>query len=503
MGGRIIPAATRRALRPYKFGLVLSVACIACVYGYLRGAWEDVADGRRLTQLDSEVATISDGAERPSLQWAMINLAGLLYMFLALSIVCDEFFVPALEVITENTGLSPDVAGATFMAAGGSAPEFFTSVVGSLAYPPSDVGIATIVGSAVFNVLFVIGACGIAAPTTLQLTGYPLARESLFSVLHLATLVAWFWDGKVELWESGVQFCLYVVYAIFMAYSSKVEDMINDRLEYSNLDADGDGFITKAEASKDSEVAAAFDKLDVDNDGKLSKKEVQLFFRHRRQMRKIADEVEHEDEPAATLMPPAEGGAKAWIYYILALPIHVALIFTVPDVRRTWPGTFWKKLYPVEFLFAIVWVAIFSYSMVKCSEVVGDWSGVDERILALTLLAAGTSVPDLLTSVIVTLQGHGDMAISSSIGSNIFDVCVGLPVPWMIFSVIYGEPVQVFTTPKTMCIQVGSLVAMLLVVILSIMWANWKLSKPLGYVMIVLYVGFMVVSIYQVTSEGE
>lgn len=50
--------------------------------------------------------------------------------------------------------------------------------------------------------------------------------------------------------------------------------------------------------------------------------------------------------------------------------------------------------------------------------------------MGLTFLAAGTSVPDLLTSVIVARQGQGDMAVSSSIGSNIFDVLVGLPFPW-------------------------------------------------------------------------
>ena len=45
--------------------------------------------------------------------------------------------------------------------------------------------------------------------------------------------------------------------------------------------------------------------------------------------------------------------------------------------------------------------------------------------MGLTLLAAGTSIPDLLTSVIVARKGLGDMAVSSSVGSNIFDVCMG------------------------------------------------------------------------------
>ena len=47
------------------------------------------------------------------------------------------------------------------------------------------------------------------------------------------------------------------------------------------------------------------------------------------------------------------------------------------------------------------------------------------QIMGLTFLAAGTSIPDLITSVIVARKGFGDMAVSSSVGSNIFDVTVG------------------------------------------------------------------------------
>lgn len=43
----------------------------------------------------------------------------------------------------------------------------------------------------------------------------------------------------------------------------------------------------------------------------------------------------------------------------------------------------------------------------------------------MTILAAGTSIPDLITSIIVARKGYGDMAVSSSIGSNMFDITVG------------------------------------------------------------------------------
>ena len=55
-------------------------------------------------------------------------------MFAGIAIVCDDYFVPALEAIVEKLGLSDDVAGATFMAAGSSAPELFTSVIGEYFY---------------------------------------------------------------------------------------------------------------------------------------------------------------------------------------------------------------------------------------------------------------------------------------------------------------------------------------------------------------------------------
>jgi hypothetical protein len=87
----------------------------------------------------------------------VLYIIGCFYLFLALAIICDEMFVPSLEVIAEQLDMGPDVAGATLMAAGGSAPELFTSAIGT--FQKSDVGFGTIVGSAVFNVLFVIAMC--------------------------------------------------------------------------------------------------------------------------------------------------------------------------------------------------------------------------------------------------------------------------------------------------------------------------------------------------------
>merc|ERR1712176_968014 len=135
-----------------------------------------------------------------------------------------------------------------------------------------------------------------------------------------------------------------------------------------------------------------------------------------------------------------------------------------------------------------------SVIMVHCSEEVGAWTGIDPRILALTLLAWGTSVPDLLTSVLVTLQGHGDMAVSSSIGSNIFDVTVGLPVPWLIYSAINSGKGKAVSSNGLGC-SIGLLLLMLVTLITSILATGWKMNRTMGFLMLILYCCFVVVSL--------
>ena len=127
----------------------------------------------------------------------ILHILGVIYMFIALAVVCDEFFIPALEVITEKLGVSEDVAGATFMAAGGSAPELFTSVIGVF-ISHDDVGIGTIVGSAVFNILFVLSMCAIFSKSVLELTWWPLFRDVSFYSLILITLMIFFRDNRIE-----------------------------------------------------------------------------------------------------------------------------------------------------------------------------------------------------------------------------------------------------------------------------------------------------------------
>ncbi|KAJ7409475.1 hypothetical protein WISP_115025 [Willisornis vidua] len=157
----------------------------------------------------------------------------ILYMFLAVSIVCDDYFLPSLEIISECLGLSQDVAGATFMAAGSSAPELVTAFL---------------------------------------------------------------------------------------------------------------------------------------------------------------------DHPNVFTMPEADMKRILWV---LSLPIITLLYLTIPDCRRQ----FWRNWFMVTFLISAAWISAITYVLVWMITIAGETLGIPESVMGLTLLAAGTSVPDTVASVLVARKG--------------------------------------------------------------------------------------------------
>jgi sodium/potassium/calcium exchanger 2 len=130
-----------------------------------------------------------------------------------------------------------------------------------------------------------------------------------------------------------------------------------------------------------------------------------------------------------------------------------------------------------------------TYFMVDGAEIVGNTLGIPIVIMGITVLATGTSVPDLISSVIVARKGEGDMALSSSIGSNIFDILIGLPVPWLLYSVTHFKPVHVYS--DNLIISIMVLILMEVAVIFTIKVCDWKMNPKMGLLMFGFYGIFM------------
>jgi len=499
-------------------------------------------------------------------------ILGVIYMFVALAIVCDEFFVPALDVIIEFLGCSEDVAGATFMAAGGSAPELFTSIIGVfIAF--SDVGIGTIVGSAVFNILFVIGMCALFSKTVLHLTWWPLLRDCTFYSISLLTLIGFFIDNTIMWYEALGLLSIYFSYVAFMKINQYAERAAKKLLSKNKVTRvrSTDHLVPSHHsaaaalagvtgAAMSGVVAGETQKthtgipvlhagshfrhgllqlmihtIDPMHDGKVDEKATQLHAIA--SLKVLLDATKPQDGVNGTgggatgdlaqdsgrasqgteegvqsagqtngnqmEVPEAEGevqpevldmkfplkGLDKQITYIVLFPLIFPLWLTLPDTR----GERGKKFFYITFIGSILWIAAFSYLMVWWSTITGNAFSIPPEVMGLTFLAAGTSIPDLITSVIVARKGFGDMAVSSSVGSNIFDVTVGLPLPWLIFTIVFQKPVTV--SSAGMVCSIAILFLMLMLVFFSILIFNWKMTKGMGFSMFIFYFLFVIVSL--------
>merc|ERR1740139_981151 len=210
----------------------------------------------------------------------------------------------------------------------------------------------------------------------------------------------------------------------------------------------------------------------------------------------VVDDAEHmTNAPADTIretlrVPDQENtSVLGYVGWVLLLPIVGVLFLTVPDVRK--PGN--SSYCYLAFFMSIAWIGIMSYFMVLWTEVIGNTFDIPSILMGMTFIAAGTSMPDLLSSVVVAKKGFGDMAVSSSIGSNIFDITVGLPVPWLAYIIFKQKKVEVVADNVLQNILI--LLCMLLAVIVTIMANKWTMSKLLGGIMFGLYLAYLIQAI--------
>ncbi|CAD7971830.1 unnamed protein product [Amoebophrya sp. A25] len=197
------------------------------------------------------------------LWWVLIA-----YMFFAQATVCDEWFVPAIEVVCEKYGIPEDVAGATLMALGCNGPEMFTNAI-ALFITHSDVGVGTIVGSEIFNLLLIVGVSIIATPNVeqlgLQIDKYPFIRDCFFYMLSILLLYWVLQDEKVTFVESLTLLCFAGVFGAAVGLTDRVLIAAGIRQAKSAEDAMETG-TAKTESSYtslegDGSTEAAFAKL--------------------------------------------------------------------------------------------------------------------------------------------------------------------------------------------------------------------------------------------------
>ncbi|XP_037549138.1 sodium/potassium/calcium exchanger 5 [Nematolebias whitei] len=407
------------------------------------------------------------------------------YMLLAVSRVCDGYFLPSLEVISERLGLSQDVAGATFMAAGSSAPELVTAFLGVFV-TKGDIGISTIVGSAVYNMLGICAACGLLASMAGRLTCWPLFRDCLAYGVSVAAVIAIISDNKVFWYEAASLLLVYGVYIVVLCFDLRISDFVLRKLSPcctclgsgSGKNIENQPLIGwNDDTSRRIRGRSRTDSGIFQDDSGYSHLSLSLHG------------LNDMSEEQKSVFSVPESDLKR-IFWVLSLPIIALLFLTIPDCRRR----FWRSWFMVTFFMSAIWISAFTYVLVWMVTVVGETLGIPDTVMGLTLLAAGTSIPDTVASVMVAREGKADMAMSNIVGSNVFDMlCLGLP--WFIRTVFVdtNNPVEVNSTGL---VFISAILLVSIVFLFGAVHVNrWRLDWKLGLVCLVCYILFATLSI--------
>ena len=404
----------------------------------------------------------------------LIHFLLAIYMFGALALVCDGYFIPSLEQISKKVHVSSDVAGATFMAAGSSAPELFTSIIGVF-ITKNDIGLGTVVGSGVFNILFIVAVCGLFASTALRLRPWPLMRDGSCYLLSIAALVAVTYDKKVYWYEALVLVIMYLLYVVIMHFNATLESCFET---FTGTDTEN----TNVEEGADEQTSLFTD--DHENSTRLSILS--------------SPEEENENEEGNEIIDHFDyspfsvpQGVISKTLWVLAFPVTCLFYVTIPDCRKER----WEKWYVVSFLISLAWIGLFTYVLVWMVSIIGFTLGIPDVVMGLTFLAAGSSVPDGISSLIVARQGDGDMAVSNSIGSNVFDILLCLGLPWLLKTSIVDHGGYVAVQNGGMIYTSICLIGAVLVVVLLIKMNRWHLNKCLGITFLIFYFVIIAVSI--------
>ena len=402
---------------------------------------------------------------RATLQFgAFWYFLGVLYILLGMSIVCEDYFVASLAALGEKFGLSDDVNGATLMAAGSSMPEVFSSFM-ALANSETDNSLgmvrcrraaapcarvrsprallrlqATIVGSSVYNILVIIGWSAIAGKDIL-LDWKPLVRDSVFYFITIIFLISTFTTGDIHFGNGFVAVLLYSCYVGFMTQNQKVFKKMDklaemyvpylhrkttERLARKGIAAGG-GLV---ESDTELQPLAAEEGAAEVAEGTAADASAAA---------PAAGHGKEEEHEADHLVWPTDGTRSEKIKFCIKAPYFAVFKYTIPDCRTQR----WKSYYALTFVCSIVWIGILAWYLVAWASHVACVLKIPDIIIGLTVLAAGTSLPDTLSSVIVARQGLGDMAVANAIGSNVFNVLFGLGFPWCLWILISGEKIVV------------------------------------------------------------
>lgn len=301
----------------------------------------------------------------------MILTYVLLVVGFVLLIKGADFFVEASSSIAKTLRVPSIIIGLTIVAFGTSMPELAVSTTASLA-GNNEIAVGNVIGSNIFNLLVVLGACGAIRPFAVQLR----------------------WDYAASVGVAAALFFMIV----------------------------GDHFVSRTEA----------------------------------------------------------------IILLVLFVIFVAMTVRDALINRTEEEEEYKSITPLRCVIYIVGglaaIVCGGDLVVECAKEIALALGMSQTLVGLTVVALGTSLPELVTSVVASRKGENGLALGNVIGSNIFNILMVLGAS----AAVKPVPVNGLAVVDAACLIVFSLITWLLC------RSKLRISRMEGLIMLGMYTVYLI-----------
>lgn len=240
---------------------------------------------------------------------------------LVLLVVGAEALVRGASRLALSIGISPLVVGLTVVAFGTSSPELAVSLQ-SAAAGRADMALGNVVGSNIFNILFILGASALIVPL---LVARQLVRQEVPVMIGASLLLyALAADGSIGRADGVLLLGLLLAYTVFLIRQSR------------------------------------------------------------------------RQQGGDTALPEGESPPAAWERHPAVQLLLIAVGLGLLVLGATW--------------------------LVDAAVIFARYLGVSDLVIGLTIVAAGTSFPEVATSIVAALRGQRDIAVGNVVGSNVFNI---------------------------------------------------------------------------------
>lgn len=457
---------------------------------------QQVESDSNYSSLISQFPPLINLSKIPPLGSAAIALLITAYLAVAVIILCDDYYIPAVERICQTMRMKTDVVGATLVAFGISLPQLCVSL-SAIALKTDKVffsDVEALVSTSVFNLLLVLCLCSILAGKVINLSWWPTIRDSCFYSATLMALLVVIYDGIVTWYEALITVFLYLVYLGLLFFNSYIESYMMSRVPPKHDGKANYKMLTSEQAKLTDPVHSGSESDDERDSGKTKRGNNPVRGPAKRAKMEIDRANSHLDEPEMSHFSCPRSNIRRCCWFPF-LPVYFIFLITVPDCRKLR----WRNKSGLTYFMSILWISGLCYVITWLITFTGFVMKIPDTIQTLTLGSAASCFVGTVACVLIIRDGFGDMVMSGIFGSNIFRtlLCMGLPLLLQILLTHSENITEQLKLTDLIYMSVTMLVALMLT-LSTIIINSWRLNRCTGSFLFVFYVIFLVLaSLYQ------